>query len=53
MPSLFVLIPIAMIFCALAVKLFFWAMDNDQFEELEKEGERIVFDDDQNDKGSE
>ena len=46
MNSLYFIIPIAIIFCALAIKAFFWAIDNRQFEDLENEGKRILFDDD-------
>jgi len=44
--SLYFIIPIAIVFCALAIKAFFWAIDNRQFEDLENEGKRILFDDD-------
>lgn len=46
MPSLFILIPIAMIFCALAIWAFFWALDNEQYKDMEKEASRILFDED-------
>ena len=42
------LIPIAMIFVAIAVAIFFWAVKSDQFEDLEREGSNILFDDDDN-----
>ena len=42
------LIPIAMIFVAIAVGIFFWAVKSDQFEDLEREGSNILFDDDDN-----
>lgn len=46
MASLYLLIPVAMIFCAIAIGLYLWAVADDQFEDLEREGERILFDDD-------
>jgi cbb3-type cytochrome oxidase maturation protein len=46
MDSLYILIPIAVFFAAIAAKLFFWAVDNNQFDDLETEGQRILFDDD-------
>ncbi len=45
MPSLYILIPIAMLFCAIAILILFWALDNNQYEDLEKEAHRILFDD--------
>ncbi|WP_250460019.1 cbb3-type cytochrome oxidase assembly protein CcoS [Microbulbifer litoralis] len=47
MDSLYFLIPIAIIFVATAVKLFFWAVNNGQYDDLETEGRRILFDDDE------
>jgi len=46
MDSLYILIPIAIIFVAIAAKVFFWAIDNHQFDDLDTEGQRILFDDD-------
>ncbi len=46
MTSLYLLIPIALVFVALAVKLLLWAIDNGQYDDLEKEGTRILMDDD-------
>lgn len=46
MESLFILIPIAMLFVAIAVKLFFWAVDNKQFDDLDNAAQSILFDDD-------
>ncbi|CAM3180889.1 cbb3-type cytochrome oxidase assembly protein CcoS [Moritella viscosa] len=42
------LIPIAIIFVAIAVGIFFWAVKSDQFEDLEREGSNILFDDHDN-----
>lgn len=52
MEIIFMLIPIAMIFVAIAVAIFFWAVKSDQFEDLEREGSNILFDDDSNDESS-
>lgn len=46
MDSLYILIPIAIVFIGTAVKLFFWAVNNGQYDDLETEGRRILFDDD-------
>ncbi|MBB3062952.1 cbb3-type cytochrome oxidase assembly protein CcoS [Microbulbifer rhizosphaerae] len=46
MDSLYILIPIAIIFIGTAVKLFFWAVNSGQYDDLETEGRRILFDDD-------
>ncbi|WP_237054711.1 cbb3-type cytochrome oxidase assembly protein CcoS [Microbulbifer sediminum] len=46
MESLYFLIPIAILFVAAAVKLYFWAVNNGQYDDLETEGRRILFDDD-------
>ena len=46
MASLYLLIPVSLIFCALAVWIFFWAVNNGQYDDLEGEADRILFDDD-------
>lgn len=45
MDSLFILIPIAVVFCLLAIKLLLWAIDNGQYDDLDKEAWRILVDD--------
>lgn len=45
MDSLYILIPIAIVFVIIAAKIFFWAVDNHQFDDLDTEGQRILFDD--------
>lgn len=47
MESLFYLVPIALVFVFIAVKVFFWAVDNGQFDDLDTEAQRILFDDDE------
>ncbi|MEL7044554.1 MAG: cbb3-type cytochrome oxidase assembly protein CcoS [Pseudomonadota bacterium] len=45
MESLFFLIPVALIFCAITIKLLLWAIDSGQYEDLDKESWRILNDD--------
>ncbi len=49
MTILYMLIPLSLILLGLAVWAFFWAVKNDQFEDLEGPAHRILFDDDEND----
>jgi cbb3-type cytochrome oxidase maturation protein len=46
MSVIYVLIPIAILLTALAIYLFFWAVKTDQFDDLEKQGFSILFDQD-------
>lgn len=46
MESLFFLIPLALIFCLLTVKAFFWAVNNHQFENLDSAAYSIFFEKD-------
>ncbi|SBT18688.1 Cytochrome oxidase maturation protein cbb3-type [Marinomonas gallaica] len=50
MESLFLLIPIAGLFVVIAIIIFIWAVKGDQFDDLNREGERILFEDDDTDK---
>mgnify|MGYP000091353692 CR=1 FL=1 len=45
MSIIYVLIPIAILLTALGIYLFFWAVKTDQFDDLEKQGMSILFDD--------
>ncbi|WP_417665236.1 cbb3-type cytochrome oxidase assembly protein CcoS [Pseudidiomarina sp.] len=45
MDSLYVLIPIAILFVLIAVGVFLWAVRSDQFEDLERQGMNILLDD--------
>lgn len=50
MEILLLLIPISLIFVFVALKAFFWAVDNEQFEDLDRASNSILFeepDDDQ------
>lgn len=44
--SLYILIPIAILFVIIAVAIFFWAVRSDQFEDLERQGMNVLLDDD-------
>ena len=46
MDSLYLLIPIALLFCAIAIKLLLWAIDSGQYDDLDKEAWKIRADDD-------
>lgn len=46
MSIIYVLIPIAILFVAIGIWIFFWAVRSKQFEDLEKEGFSILFDED-------
>jgi cbb3-type cytochrome oxidase maturation protein len=48
MSIIYILIPIAIILTALGIYLFFWAVKTEQFEDLEKQGMSILFDDNKN-----
>ncbi|RHW77002.1 cbb3-type cytochrome oxidase assembly protein CcoS [Colwellia sp. RSH04] len=46
MSIIYLLIPIAILLTALGIYLFFWAVKSEQFDDLEKQGMSILFDDD-------
>ncbi|SEL92247.1 cytochrome oxidase maturation protein, cbb3-type [Colwellia chukchiensis] len=48
MSIIYVLIPIAILLTAIGIYVFFWAVKTEQFEDLEKQGMSILFDDDKN-----
>lgn len=45
MDSLYLLIPIALVFCVIAIKLLLWAINSGQYEDLDKEAWQILADD--------
>ncbi len=45
MSIIYVLIPIAVLLTAIGLYLFFWAVKTEQFDDLEKQGLSILFDD--------
>lgn len=48
MDSLYLLIPIALVFCVIAIKLLLWAIGNGQYDDLDKEAWRILADEERN-----
>jgi cbb3-type cytochrome oxidase maturation protein len=50
MESLYFLVPCALIFIGLAIKVLFWALNNGQYDNLDTEAHRILFDTDQSKK---
>lgn len=46
MESFYLITPIALILIAVAIKLFLWAVNDGQFDDLDREASRILFDDD-------
>ena len=47
MDSVYILIPIALLFCVVAIRVLFWAIDHRQFDDLDAAGQSILFDDDE------
>lgn len=43
MESLYFLVPCALIFIAIAIKVLFWAINNGQYDNLDTEAHRILF----------
>lgn len=46
MNIIYVLIPIAILLVVMAIAVFFWAVRTNQFDDLERQGYSILFDDD-------
>lgn len=46
MASLYLLIPIAILLVCVAVAIFIWAVKSEQFEDLDRQGSQILFDED-------
>ncbi|MDG1818335.1 MAG: cbb3-type cytochrome oxidase assembly protein CcoS [Porticoccaceae bacterium] len=44
MESLYLLIPISLVFILIAIRIFFWAVNSGQYDDLDSEAERILFD---------
>lgn len=49
MSSLYILIPIAIALVCVAVAVFLWAVRTEQFEDLDRQGYSILFDEEKND----
>ncbi|WP_311197298.1 cbb3-type cytochrome oxidase assembly protein CcoS [Vibrio sp. SS-MA-C1-2] len=47
MESLYILIPVAIVFVAIAIVIFIWAVKSEQFEDLERQGHNILFEEDE------
>ena len=45
MPALYVMIPAALLIVAIAVYIFFWAVDSGQYDDLDSPAHSILFDD--------
>jgi len=52
MSIIYVLIPIAALLTALGIYLFFWAVKTEQFDDLEKQGLSILFDEKEKEKNN-
>lgn len=46
MEAIYLLIPIALVFLVVAIGIFFWAVKNGQYDDLNTEARRILFDND-------
>ncbi len=46
MASLYLLIPLSLLFVAGGVALFVWAVNSGQYEDVDREAERILYDED-------
>lgn len=49
MEILFVLLPISLLLISIAIAVFIWAVNSDQFDDLDRQGYEILFDKDEND----
>ncbi|MCQ4297590.1 cbb3-type cytochrome oxidase assembly protein CcoS [Pseudomonas stutzeri] len=47
MAALYILIPVAVVLVAVAIWVFFWAVDSGQFDDLDGPAHSILFDDDE------
>ena len=45
MPALYVMIPAALLIVAIAIYIFFWAVDSGQYDDLDSPAHSILFDD--------
>ena len=52
MESLYILIPIAIVLVCVAIAIFIWAVKSEQFEDLERQGHNILFEDDKEDENT-
>lgn len=47
MNSLYLLIPLSLLFLFAAAGIFYWAVNSGQYDDLDREGERILFEDEE------
>ena len=47
MAALYILIPVAIVIVAIAIYVFFWAVDSGQYDDLDGPAHSILFDDDE------
>ncbi|AFU98785.1 cbb3-type cytochrome oxidase assembly protein CcoS [Simiduia agarivorans] len=47
MDILYLLVPLALIFFVIALRLLYWAVKNGQYDDLNTESRRILFDEDE------
>ncbi|WP_114785674.1 cbb3-type cytochrome oxidase assembly protein CcoS [Vibrio tetraodonis] len=52
MESLYILIPIAIVLVCVAIAIFIWAVKSEQFEDLERQGHNILFEDEKKDENT-
>ena len=45
MPALYIMIPAALLIVAIAIFIFFWAVDSGQYDDLDSPAHSILFDD--------
>ncbi len=43
MDAIYLLIPLTLVLLAIAIGIFFWAVNTDQYSDLDKEASRILF----------
>ena len=46
MEGVFMLIPVSLVIVFMVITVFVWSVKNGQYEDLDKEAQRILFDDD-------
>ncbi len=46
MNAIYFLIPLTLVLLGIAIAIFFWAVNSDQYSDLDKESQQILFDED-------
>lgn len=46
MDIIYVLVPLSLVLLAIAISIFFWAVKNGQFDDMDSPAHKILFDDD-------